>query len=185
MKGVFVTGTDTDIGKTFFSAFLSFYLSFEEKLSYFKPIQAGVPRDQDFIKSICENRINYKESTYLLKKPASPDRSALAEKIEIDLLEVEKDFKQIATPFSVVEGAGGLLVPMNKNQTMMDLVKKLDIPTIVVTSGRLGTINHTLLTLNTLKSQGISCHGVVISGGEDPELEQYFQDKLEVRALWL
>ncbi len=183
MRGVFVTGTDTDIGKTFFSAFLSFYLSFEEKLTYFKPIQAGAPLDQDFVKSICGNRIEYRNSTYLLKKPASPDRSAFEENIEIDLSEIEEGFKQIETPFTVVEGAGGLLVPLNKDQTVVDLVRKLEIPAIVVTSGRLGTINHTFLTLNALKNQGISCHGIVICGEEDPELEAYFQDKLDVPVL--
>ncbi len=184
MKGLFVTGTDTDIGKTVVSTFLCHYFSGEQEVNYFKPIQSGIPRDSDFVQSILGSKLNIVPSTYELKEPASPDRSAKLEGRVLNIDEVVDSFTPSAETFTIVEGAGGLMVPLNGTHTMADLIQAFNLPAILVISGKLGTINHTLLTLEKMKMMGLHCLGIIINGSEDEDLERYLETRVDVPILF-
>src|SRR5689334_10566229 len=137
----FVTGIDTDSGKTLVSAILCEALGYD----YWKPIQAGLPRDSETVKSLSSKTVIHPES-YLLKTPASPHASAKLDNIKIEL-------KNIALPNSnglIIEGAGGCLVPINDENFVVDLFPKLNAEIILVSDLYLGSINHTLLTVSLL-----------------------------------
>ncbi len=150
---IFVSGTDTDIGKTVISSWLALHLGY----SYFKPIQTGSSNymDSSIVSALAKCEI-HKES-YVFKKPLSPH---LASVVEIDL-------DRIIPPSSnkiVIEGAGGVLVPINKHQLIPDLITKLGASVVLVAGTKLCTINHTLLRIEALKSRGIELLGVVLNG---------------------
>ncbi|HRW58359.1 MAG TPA: dethiobiotin synthase [Chlamydiales bacterium] len=157
---IFLTGTDTDVGKTFIAALLCQGL----KAHYFKPIQSGNPHDKTWIQSITNLPSSFfHPETYLLKTPLSPHAAA-----EIDNIEIEMDqihLPKIGTNPLIVEGCGGVLVPLNKKKDLViDLMKKFNLPTIIVTRSSLGTINHTLLTIEALKNRQIPIHGIIMNG---------------------
>ena len=167
-KYIFITGTDTNVGKTIASAFLCSMLN----SNYYKPIQSGILYDDDTkeVVKICNlNKNNYIDPLYKLKQPLSPHLSA-----EIDKLTI--DYKLITLPkfennnTTLIEGAGGLMVPINYDGYMMiDLIKQLSIPTILVARSSLGTINHTLLSLKLLKDYNINNLGVLLMGDRNEE----------------
>ena len=159
---IFVTGTSTDIGKTVVSGVLVAGL----RAHYWKPVQTGLNEgtDTDWIRrhtAIPESRIH--RETYSLQQPLSPHAAAVLEDVEIKL-------DAFAIPdvpvddFLVVEGAGGIMVPLNRQHYMLDLIKSLDIPVLLVADSQLGTINHTLLSLLQLRRCGIAIVGVVMNG---------------------
>lgn len=172
-KGYFVLGTDTGIGKTYVSALL--YKGIKKAGgSYYKPIQSGafqmlgglISPDVEFV---CKcNNIPYDNAmtTYLLKAEVSPHLAA-----EIDQLEIEKEkiiahWESLKEKHSIVivEGAGGLYVPIVRDSFYMyDLIKMLDIPVIIVSGNRVGTINHTMMTVNSLKSMGLKIQGFIFN----------------------
>lgn len=165
MNGVFVTGTDTNIGKTTVSA----WLVRGWRADYWKPVQTGTleGRDADTVRALAgivePERIH--ASTWELKAPLSPHLAAKVEERQIAL----SDFVLPATPRPlVVEGAGGALVPLNWRELMADLVARLRLPALVVARSGLGTINHTLLTIEALRRRGLSVAGVVMVGPRDP-----------------
>ena len=153
---LFISGTDTDIGKTLISAWLCLQTGY----AYFKPIQTGTSesRDASVVAALSDVTIHPEKFSY--KAPLSPHLAAQLENAEIDLehitLPEEKNL--------IIEGAGGLLVPINKKHFMIDLIQHLKIPVIIVASSRLGTINHTLLTLEALKTRQIQTLGVIMNG---------------------
>lgn len=154
-KGFFVTGTDTGVGKTLVSLSLCFHF----KASYWKPIQTGQPRDNDFIKQFLpDDRIH--PSAYALKEPLSPNQAAERENIKIDL----KKISVPQSPFLIVEGIGGVYVPLNDKDNVMDFMQLVNLPLIVVARSGLGTLNHSLLTLEALKNRNFKIAGVVLSG---------------------
>ena len=168
----FVTGTDTGIGKTVIATLLAKGLG----AFYWKPIQTGFLSncasncdsncDSDFARTwIGAERVL--PETYLFALPASPHLAASAAGIRIELgvlkLPIDKPV--------IVEGAGGVLVPLNEKDLMIDLAKSLNLPVIVVAATRLGTINHTLLTLEALKAREMKVAGIILNGPEVPELE--------------
>ena len=159
-RGFFVAGTGTDVGKTLVSLGLCLHF----KADYWKPIQTGRPGDADFIKKFLpKNRIH--PSTYEFKHPLSPNQAGEKEGVSIDL-------KKIIVPqshFLIVEGIGGVYVPLNKTNHLMDLIKKINWPLIIVAHSGLGTLNHSLLTLSALKSQDLKVAGVILSGPIHPE----------------
>ncbi len=160
MRNVFVTGTDTDIGKTVLAGILACGL----QADYWKPVQSGSmsPTDSERIASwLGEDRVH--RETYLLKEPLSPNQSAEQEGKEIVL----EDFSlPLSSRPVVVEGAGGLLVPLNQQHTMLDLIIHLGLPVIVAARSGLGTINHSLLSLLALKRARVPILGVVFIGPE-------------------
>lgn len=165
MKSLFITGTDTNIGKTFVSAVLTLGL----KASYWKPIQSGIETETDtqFVKRVTQLPDSFfLDEVYKLKLPRSPHEAAKAEGITIDLniIEFPKRDKCV-----IVEGAGGVLVPLNDKNYMIDLIQKLELAVILVCRTQLGTINHTLLTIEALENRGIPILGIIMNGDEDLE----------------
>lgn len=165
-QSVLVTGIGTDVGKTLVCEALC--LKFD--MPYWKPIQCGL--DQTDTDRIQAKGIQVKPEAYALKAPLSPHHAAQLEGIEIDIKTMTKP--EIPT---IIEGAGGLMVPMNHQlQTFADLALKLDVPVILVTRNYLGSINHTLLTLEIIKAKGIKLMGVIVSGRKYEEGEKVYID---------
>ena len=170
MTGVFVTGTDTGIGKTLVAA----WLVRNWRASYWKPVQSGVADGSD---AACVADLApgtpVHPSAYVLRAPLSPHEAAAREGRRIDL----DAFTLPAASPLVVEGAGGVLVPLNETATMADLMVRLGLPVLVVARSTLGTINHTLLTLEALAHRGLTVAGVVLNGPPNPAnrraIEQY------------
>lgn len=157
---VFITGTDTNVGKTLVSSWLCLHTRFD----YFKPIQTGSDEstDSDTVRALADCRIH--SETYLYPDPVSPHLAATMVGETIDPTTIT-----LPTSRVVVEGAGGVLVPINGDMLMVDLIKQLDLPTIVVARSSLGTINHTLLTLQALRAREIIVAGVIVSGAPNPQ----------------
>lgn len=159
---VFITGTDTGVGKTVISAMIVAGTGAE----YWKPVQCGTDETTDrewVIRSagVPPSR-TYKEA-YLLKHPLSPHAAARCEGVTIDLGAITLPPSSPSRSL-VVEGAGGIMVPLNDRHYMVDLMKRLKLPVLLVASSRLGTINHTLLSLEQLRRHGLEILGVVVNG---------------------
>lgn len=162
MTGVFVTGTDTGVGKTLVSA----WLVKSWRADYWKPVQSGTVEGADAfeVRRLVPDAVIH-PSAYAFKAPLSPDQAAGREGALIDLAA----FTLPATGRTlVVEGAGGALVPLNDGALMTDLMARLGLPVLVVARSGLGTINHTLLTLEALGRRGLAVMGVVMNGPADP-----------------
>ncbi len=159
-KTFFVTGIGTDVGKTIVSAILVEAL----EADYWKPVQSGDldHTDSDKIKALISNlKTKFHPETYQLNTPASPHYSAELDGVEINL----NDFNLPETDnHLIIEGAGGLMVPINENETIFDLIKKLNIPVILVASYYLGSINHTLLSIDKLLDNHIKIDALIFSG---------------------
>lgn len=162
--GVFVTGTDTDVGKTLVAAILTLGLG----ARYWKPVQSGkLPRtDLETVRQLTELPEEcFWPERFCLTHPLSPHAAAAADGVHIDL----QDF---ALPPSdrpwVVEGAGGLMVPLNDRHYILDLIQHLGLPVVLVARTQLGTLNHTFLSLAQLRRSGIPVLGVVLNGPDNP-----------------
>lgn len=177
MNTYFITGISTDVGKTIVSAILVEAL----KADYWKPIQAGDLDDSDThkVKRLVSNKNSkFHQSSFLLTTPMSPHAAA-----EIDGIAMSaKTIKAPKTKKSlVIEGAGGLLVPINDTETIMDLIKP-DYKVIVVSRHYLGSINHTLLTVNLLKSKGFDV-ALIFSGERHPSTESIIEKMTQVPVI--
>jgi dethiobiotin synthetase len=181
-KGIFITGTDTNVGKTFVSSLLVSSLRANKiATGYFKPIQTGTDSNtpSDLQTVIALSELSTEEQTpsvYSFPQPMSPNRAASLNGKTIELEPILDHWNTLQnSPLRrtwIVEGAGGLLVPFNSKQTMRDLILALDLSTILVASTRLGTINHTLLSLEMAQSSGIHVSGLVLVGHKDPGLDE-------------
>lgn len=169
---VFVTGTDTDIGKTVVTAGLAAVMqSLGYKAGVYKPFQSGAETKNGFLVSpdlAYVKKLDFYVETlcsYLLKAPTAPYIAAELEGVEIDLSIVQREYQSIKQNCEIllVEGAGGLMVPIAKDLLMRDAAKMLNIPLLIVARPDLGTINHTLLTINQAKEAGLNIAGVVIN----------------------
>jgi dethiobiotin synthetase len=160
---IFVTGTDTNIGKTVISTWLCLKSGYQ----YFKPIQTGSNEgtDSNFVKQIAKAK-THKES-HIYQAPLSPHLAAIQENQEINI----KNIKLPAVNNLIIEGAGGVLVPINQKFLMIDLIKQLKVPVIIVSPARLGTINHTLLTIKALNLRKIEILGVIMNGASEFDLD--------------
>jgi dethiobiotin synthetase len=175
-RGLFITATDTGAGKTFISALL--VKALRERgidAGYLKPlatdasgtIDEPVCEDVEFVKNYAGiSGGTHELCPVLLKQPLSPYAAARLHGVEVDLGKVSAAFSRARKQhdFMVVEGVGGLLVPLTRKDTVLDLIVMLGLPALVVCRPGLGTINHSLLTLNTLKSADISILGFVTNG---------------------
>ncbi|RED92471.1 dethiobiotin synthase [Marinoscillum furvescens] len=173
----FVTAIDTDSGKTLVSAILTEML----KADYWKPVQSGEPRDTETVQSLVANdQSNFYKEAYLLKTPASPHASAAIDGVHIDL-------DQIVPPVSnrdlVVEGAGGVLVPLNDDDVVADIIPRVAAEVVLVSNLYLGSINHTLLTCEYLKAKGYPVKGIIFNGKSNPESERIILLKSGYRQL--
>ncbi|NJB81571.1 dethiobiotin synthase [Wenyingzhuangia aestuarii] len=165
-KNIFVTGISTDVGKTLVSAVLVEAL----KADYWKPIQAGELdySDMDKVKGLVSNTVSkFFPNSYALQTPMSPHAAAEIENITIETDKI--NIPQTTNNTLVIEGAGGILVPINNTQTILDIIPK-DAFVIVVSRHYLGSINHTLMTLELLKQKGFKI-GIIFSGDEHKSTE--------------
>lgn len=161
-----VSGIGTDVGKTVVSAILCEALY----ANYWKPVQTGTRESSDALtvaEVIGEHRIF--PNTYAFQEPLSPHAAAEREGAEIETARLRIPVSQ--QPL-IIEGAGGVHVPLNWKQTLLDLMQVWDIPVIVVSRNYLGSINHTLLTLEVLQQRGIPIAGVVFNGNPTPMSEE-------------
>ena len=164
-----IAGISTEIGKTFISSILTEAL----EADYWKPVQSGALdfTDTDTVKSLISNpkTVFYPEA-YLLTEPMSPHAAAAIDGVEIKLA----DFHLPQTKNNlIVELAGGLMVPLNDHETNVDLIKKLDLPVILVSQNYLGSINHTLLSVAVLKQQNIPIKGLIFNGIQNISSEDF------------
>ena len=163
----FITGIGTDVGKTVAAAIITEAL----KADYWKPVQAGDldHSDSKKIRSLISNSETfiYPEGV-LLNTPMSPHAAAAIDGVSLSV----KKIKRPDTSRSlVIEGAGGILVPINNKETILDLIKPTD-KVIVISRHYLGSINHTLLTIEMLKSKGLQIAGIIFNGEENSSTEQ-------------
>jgi len=159
--GVFVTGTDTDVGKTVAAACLAAAWN----ASYWKPVQTGLAGDRGDSATVAALARLPAERVlppaYEFQAPLSPHAAAAAENAAISLSAIR--MPDISGPI-VVEGAGGVLVPLDDGTLMADLIRQLGLPAVLVTRTTLGTINHTLLSLEALRARGIAVAGAILNG---------------------
>lgn len=158
--GVFVTGTDTDVGKTVVSACLINAL----EGNYWKPIQSGLfsrTDTEEIYRLVNNDKMESIPPVYELSEPLSPHESARRDGVRISLKNFY--FSKSQAPL-VVEGAGGVMVPLNKKKFVIDLIVKLKLPIILVARSSLGTINHTLLSLAALRKRNCRVLGVIMNG---------------------
>jgi len=177
---IFVSATDTDVGKTYYSSkiisrLLESNLFTPEQIAYYKPVQTGSDKDFETIKKQYPDIAIY--NSYNFKFPASPDYASWLEDKTINLEKIKNDFQEIKSKhkFIVVEGAGGLAVPLNNTEMVADLIKALDLELVLVIRPDLGTINHSLLSLAYAREKGIKICGIIVSKRSedlDPEIAQ-------------
>jgi dethiobiotin synthetase len=172
-KALFVTGTDTNVGKTIVSAILT--LGTNGK--YWKPIQTGSDIDRVWIKDKTQlSDEHFLPETYKLTAALSPHAAAEIDGITITTSQIKLP-TQLNGKMLIVEGAGGLMVPINRQDFMADLIKGLELPTVLVARSSLGTINHTLLSLRLIRQMRIPLLGVVLNGernrGNKMAIEKY------------
>jgi len=180
MRGVFVTGTGTGVGKTVVSA----ALALGRGAGYWKPIQTGSESDTAEVKKLANCRIH--DQGVRLPDPVAPYLAAQRVGKRIELQDVLGFAPQDGE--WIVEGAGGVLVPLNEKDTMLDLMEHLALPVIVAARSTLGTINHTLLTLAALRSRNLTIERVVMVGDRNTDnraaIESYGQVRVD-ELRWL
>ena len=178
MNKYFITGIGTDVGKTVVAAVVTEAL----KADYWKPVQAGELQHTDThsIEELISNSQSVMhEHSYALRTPMSPHAAAEIDGIRIDL----SAFKEPTTEnHLVVEGAGGVLVPLNDQETILDLIKT-DYKIIVVSRHYLGSINHTLLTLNEIRRRGLEVSGIIFNGKTHPSTENIIKKIGQVKEI--
>ena len=179
-KSFFVTGIDTDIGKTVVSAILVQALNAD----YWKPIQSGDLHytDTDKVKELVSGKTIFHHEAYRLNHPLSPHISAKLDHISISLasFQLPKTNNNL-----IVEGAGGVLVPINeKGDYLSDVILKLGMEVLLVSKNYLGSINHTLLSIEYLKSKSISIKGIVMVGEKNDSSESIIAKNTGVKILY-
>jgi dethiobiotin synthetase len=204
MDSFFISGTDTGIGKTLISAMLLLASGGR----YWKPVQSGTidGTDTETVRKLTGLGVgHFEKESYMLEQPLSPHLSAQIDNIHIDIATILADYEKIQTrgrqhanadsdadtidykslPIKsiIIEGAGGLLVPLNENNLVIDLITEIGLPVILTSRSTLGTINHTLLSLEALRSRHVPVAGVVMSGPFTPENKKAIETYGRVKVL--
>jgi dethiobiotin synthetase len=182
---IFITGTDTGIGKTVTSALLlSACLQYGRAVRYWKPIQTGTDSDWKIVKELATpSSAPGPRPVYEFDPATAPIRAAEAEGTEISLSRITTEIGSGFGSDWIIEGAGGLLVPIAyPDLTMKSLAQALHADLILVASSRLGTINHTLLTLDVAKASHLRVRAIVWVGEEDPDIENFISSWLEYKV---
>lgn len=177
-KTFFITGISTEVGKTVVSAIVTQALNAD----YWKPIQAGELDNSDThkVQKLVTNEVSqFYDNAFALQTPMSPHAAAAIDKTQITLSSIKRP---LTTNTLVVEGAGGLLVPLNNTETVADLILPTD-QVILVSRHYLGSINHTLLSLEALKARGLTVAGIIFSGAAHPTTENIIKKMGEVPIL--
>ncbi|HMU70825.1 MAG TPA: dethiobiotin synthase [Chitinophagales bacterium] len=179
MKKIFITGIGTDIGKTVVSAVVVEALFAD----YWKPVQSGGLdyTDTQRVQNLISNpKSQFHKEAFLLKQPMSPHAAAALDGVEIDL-------DNIVVPETsntlVIEGAGGLMVPINNSTLMLDMIAKWEASVIVVSKNYLGSINHTLLTCAVLRAKQIPVAGIIFNGMENVSSEQFITQYSDIPVI--
>ncbi len=167
-----VSGTDTNIGKTVFCAGLCGLLG----ARYWKPVQAGLPGDSAVVTAF--SGVEIVPETYVLKLPASPHQAAAEEGVAIDPDSLVPPEGPV-----VIEGAGGLMVPLTREVLYIDVFARWKLPLILCARTKLGTINHTLLSIEAVRRRGIPLHGVAFIGEANEESEKIITEIGQVKRL--
>ncbi|MGM0380757.1 MAG: dethiobiotin synthase [bacterium] len=195
MGKYFVTGTDTGIGKTVFTALAVAALNLRgDKAGMMKPVQTGcferekklVAPDLEFVQRCCGNK--YEDEILKLmcplrfRKPASPHLAAAVENRQINPEQIIDTYGRLTEKFDelIVEGAGGIMVPITEDYLMLDLMVELDIPVILVSRSGLGTINHTLLSLEVLAEKGVEIAGVFFNNPDSAQWTAVEKDNARI-----
>ncbi|AKL94812.1 dethiobiotin synthetase BioD [Clostridium aceticum] len=189
-KGLFIVGTDTDIGKTFVTAGMTHLLRKNSfKAISFKPVQSGgilkndklVATDAAFAKEVAAiEEEDVVMNSYCLKEAVSPHIAAEQEKVKIDINKIIDDYERLkaAYDYVLVEGAGGVVVPLIRDRYYIyDMIRDFNVPVVVVARAGVGTINHTALTVDFLKKLGVEIKGFVINQYHG---SYYEKDNIEV-----
>ncbi len=169
---IFITGTDTGVGKTVVTAGLAAVMqSLGYMMGVYKPVQSGaiekngelIAPDLEFVNSIDSNILT--KTSYNFKAPVAPSLAAILENTKVykNRLKIDYEYMRENCDFVITEGAGGILAPVAENFMVRDLAKMLDLPVLIVARPDLGTINHTLLTIEAAMAGGIEVSGVVFS----------------------
>jgi dethiobiotin synthase len=169
-EDLFVTGTDTNVGKTVLSALLVAALNG----TYWKPIQTGASEgtDRQHVMRWAElPESRTVAECYCFDPPVSPHLAAEAGGVTIEISRIRRPERISALPL-IIEGAGGVFVPLNGSEMMLDLIRKLGVPVVVASRTALGTINHTVLTVRALRGAGVCVKGVVMIGPENSDNER-------------
>ena len=191
MKSVFITGTDTEVGKTVVTGLLAKFLA-DKGISVItqKWIQTGsesFPADiETHLKLMGKDKASIEKyltliCPYIFKLPASPHLAAALENKKIDPCKIKKAFTELKNKFDtvIVEGIGGALVPFSEKELLIDIAMDLDIPIIIVVKNKLGAINHTLLTIEALQNRNMKILGVIFNSAEN-ENEQIAADNPKI-----
>ena len=180
MKTYFITGIGTDIGKTVVSAILVEAL----KADYWKPIQSGDLHQSDTMKvqGLISNSIShFFPEAYRLTEPMSPHAAAAIDGVTINL-------ESITVPPTsnnlIIEGAGGLMVPLNDDSLVIDLIEKLKVEVILVSRNYLGSINHTLLSIEALQRRNIPIKGIIFNGNPVNTSEEFICEYTGLKSLF-
>ncbi len=186
---LFVAGTDTGVGKTVVSALLLARFGGELNLGYWKPIATGAAdeRDRTTVEYLVSGAITAAES-YLFEDPVSPHLAARRDGLPIEVDRIVQRFRELTLAVArrswVVEGAGGLLVPLDERGTMLaDLIRQLALPVLLVGRSTLGTINQTLLSLEALRARKVPIAGVALSGPPNADNREAIERFGNVRVL--
>jgi dethiobiotin synthetase len=179
LPSLFITGTDTGVGKTFFSAGLTLlYKGLGINVGVMKPIQTGINEntrntlddDAYILSAVSQSGVSMDAvNSYSLSEPLSPHLAAKRDGVDISIQKIKNAYAQLQKQFDavMVEGAGGLMVPIIKDYFFADLAKEFDLPVIIVSRPSLGTINHTLLTNFFAREKGLKLAGIIINNFPD------------------
>ncbi|WP_121641325.1 dethiobiotin synthase [Virgibacillus sp. Bac330] len=188
MKGIFITGTDTDVGKTVIASGIAATLKEKNMdVGVFKPLLSGISRnhansDTSLLKHMSQTSLTHAEITpYEFSQPLAPSVAAQLEDKEICMQAVLDHWEKIKDrhDFFIVEGAGGISVPLGKDFLVSDLAIALKLPILIVARPNLGTVNHTYLTVYYAKQVGIPIVGIVINGkSNQPNIDEITNPKL-------
>ena len=187
-RGLFITGTDTGVGKTVLAAAVMQRYRSQLPLCYWKPIQTGIEQDDDtaVVRSLGEcNEQEILDEGVRLKRPLSPHLAAKLSGRRINIAETHQiltshDCRQVSW---IVEGAGGVLAPINESEQMIDLTQALNLPVLIAARTSLGTINHTLLTIEALRRRALIVAGVVMVGEKNSDNRETIESHGAVRVL--
>lgn len=168
MESIFITGSDTNVGKTIISAGLLKLMHGHRKVRYWKPIQTGTIMNDDTndVRAMVEYGPEcFMEPAYRFPEPLAPRHAAKKWGKEIDVDHVVQIYQDRPDKerFTIIEGAGGIEVPLNDRETQRHLIKKLGLPILIVAEDRIGAINHTVLTIEAARREGVEIAGVILS----------------------
>lgn len=191
-KSIFICGTDTGVGKTAVAGLLARYLLDKgHKVVTQKWVQTGYVKDRTdldaHLRFMGKTWVDFEPhrpsmAPYIFKFPASPHLSAREEGAAVDIKKIEKELERLSTYFDfiVIEGTGGLLVPLTQKTLAIDIVRRLNIPVLLVAANRLGSINHTLLSIEALNARKIKNLGVIFNDISNREDEAVLKDNPEI-----